>query len=95
MTGVIRLFLLPFLLGSMATAILLSLWSTSTTQGLGGTIALAASLLLAVAPFEALGLALLIPVALFASSFPSSRTVRFGAVAIWGSLVGIALVLPF
>jgi hypothetical protein len=95
MPWLVRRFLVPFALGSLACTILLlvwAIWSSDTEVSLHlHDFALAA---LFVLPFEAVGLALLVPIALLLGGLSLPTPFYPLLLAVLGSALGTLVVLP-
>jgi hypothetical protein len=95
MTWVVRRLLIPFAVGSMVCTTLLLVWAISgsgTGAGVGlHDLVLAALFIL---PFEAVGLVLLVPIALLLCDLSLPRHVLPLLLAVVGAALGIVVVLP-
>jgi hypothetical protein len=95
MAWVVRRLLIPFAVGSVVCTFLLlgwAIWGTDTEVTLGvRDFALAA---LFVAPFLAVGLGMLVPIALLLRDLPLPRLLYPLLLAAIGALLGAVVVLP-
>jgi hypothetical protein len=95
MVWIVRRLLVPFALGSVVCTILLLVWAiwgsdTEVSIGLHG-FAFAALVIL---PFQAVGLALLVPIALLLCDLSLPRPVYPILLAVVGAALGTVVVLP-
>jgi peptidoglycan/LPS O-acetylase OafA/YrhL len=95
MVWVLRRVLIPFAAGGVVGIALLlawTVWGSDTEVSVGlHDLALAA---LFVLPFQAAGLAILVPIALFLCDLPLPRPLYPALLAVVGAAFGIAVVLP-
>jgi hypothetical protein len=95
MTWILRRVLVPFVVGSVVCAVLLlawAIWGSDTEVSLGiHDYALAALLVL---PFQAIGLCMLVPIALFLGDLSLPRLVYPMLLSVVGAALGTVVILP-